>query len=159
MPDSALSIPSDSADILREKLRTMFVELMPDEKLDEVLQAEWSAFMNDKTEKTTSWGFDIAWSSDQTYSRKPLNNDSHAISPIKNLIRTMILEMFTEAIKGRLQYELNELHMESVNGPGAVTSQIVKESADEILQAALRGVVGQAGQFIQQALRNGNMFP
>lgn len=150
---NALEIPDNASKILRDKLRTMFLELMPDDKLDEVLKAEWEKFFDDSTEKTMSWGFEAVW--DGTgYKKKQLNNDQHAISPFKFMVRQIMLEMFRAKIKEKTEQELNQIewdqnHEESTS---TMVGQIVKECAPALVEQASRVFIENIARVIREGV-------
>ena len=49
----ALTIPGDAANVLREKVKTIFLDLLPDNKLDEMVKGEWDRFFNDQPKRDT----------------------------------------------------------------------------------------------------------
>lgn len=151
---SELAIPEDASKILRDKLRSMFLELMPDEKLDEVLKAEWDKFFKDETEKTTSWGFGSVWNSGTSYNRKVLNDDMWGISPFKYMVRKLMVEMFRDKLTERLKDELQKMQWDDGRYSQTLTARVVAECAPALLKEVTHAFIESTAQSIRNAIEN-----
>ncbi len=149
---TALEIPDNASKILRDKLRKMFLELMPDDKLDDILKAEWGRFFDDKTEKTTSWGFEAVWDG-SGFNKNQLNNDMHAISPFKFMVRQIMLEMFRAKVKEKTEQELSQIEWASNSGEDStLIGEIVKECAPALFEQASRMFVEKIATTIRDGV-------
>jgi hypothetical protein len=141
MAEQALAIPDGASKILRDKLRTLFIELIPEEKLDEAIKVEWDAFFDDNTAATMSWGWKAATET-KNYKQVTVNDDRRHLSPFKRMVRSILLEIFEAALRDKLKEETDPFRYGNEDyAKGEVVTQVVKELGPELLDLAMRQLV------------------
>ena len=142
----SLTIPKDAAQIMRDKVRTMFVELIPEGKLDEMIQAEWSHFFETHAEarRSPSWG----------YGSRP-KPDEAQWSPFELMTRRIIREQMEEHVKAQVKEAVDKIAWGQHDEDGAaILSKIVKECSADIWETAMAKMVTEAASIIQNNLQN-----
>lgn len=142
-PGESLTIPKDAAQIMRDKVRTMFVELIPEGKLDEMIQAEWSHFFETHAEakRSQSWGY--------SSQAKP---DEANWSPFELMTRRLIREQMEEHVKEQVKAAVESISWNNEDGQ-EILAKIVKEAAPHIWEAAVGRMISEAANVIQNNLQ------
>lgn len=149
MPDeNKLEIPRDANTILRERLKGMFFDLIPEDKLDEMLQNEWDGFFSPQAKRPTSFGY-------SPYSHQQdvkINADEAKISPFVLMTRKIIRELVEERLREILKEEIANVVPGWDNAPPndpELLSKIVEKSAGQIWTHAVYAMVSSAATVLQ----------
>ncbi len=138
-----LAIPDDASKILRDKLRSLFLEMLPDDQLDDAIKKEWDAFFSKDTPAAMSWGWEAAYDSPH-YPRKIVNDDRKQVSPFEHLVRGLLLEMAEAKARECLDEEARQLQWTGDAGKGEILARIVRHAAPELAKAAIEHLVAES---------------
>jgi len=141
MGETAMTFPKDAGEIIRERLKASFLEMMPDDALDQLIRQQWEEFFapKDKGDRKPSWGYG------------PKDREAEeSISPFVLMVRNTLREIATEKIKSLLNEELNATQWNNYD-KGEILARIVKEAGPEIWRGALSSFVELV---IQNALQD-----
>ena len=75
-----IAMPADASKILQDRIRATFLELLPKEKLDELIKKEWDRFFSDE-------------------SRGSYSHHERIPAPFKVLVRKELNELFAEKLQ------------------------------------------------------------
>jgi hypothetical protein len=132
MSTTAIDKPQDLAELMRDKVRTELVKLIPDEAWDRLVSSEWDDF----------------------FKPQPRGHYSHDRPPMfTELVQGMIREMVKERVKPLLEGKLNQLCWE--NTSSEMLNELMKGSSKHVLQAFTEGLVRQVADAIQRNLHSG----
>ncbi|MAG67100.1 MAG: hypothetical protein CMK74_14720 [Pseudomonadales bacterium] len=123
--------PEDLTNILRDKVRASFMELIPDEKWDEMVNAEWTAFFSEKQ------------SDHYPYNKEP--------SRFRYMIRNEMSRQVMEKIKPLLHQKVNECQDWNVHADEALNA-IVAGAGDAVMKGFVKGLVQHITLELQQVL-------
>ena len=130
-----LAIPNDAGEILRDKLRKSFLEVMPQEQLDDIISTEWRKFFDKNTPN-------------DTYYYSSNNHDCYKdASPCTRLIRDEIIGHVRKQLEGIVERELANLTPWS--NDKTFLARVIEESRDSLANALYANLVQSAVQTIR----------
>lgn len=126
-----IAYPATTADLLRERVRKVLLDAVPDEALDTMLKAEWKAF------------FDPI----RQYGGGPLGRPS----PFQQLVAAEIRSQLEAVVKQAIASEIQQQYSPE-RGRNEIVGDIVKKMAPSILESVAEEFARKA----LQALRTGS---
>jgi len=141
MGETAMTFPRDAGEIIRERLKASFLEMMPDDTLDQLIRKQWEEFFQPKAkdERKPSWG----------YSQRDREAEE-SISPFVLMVRNILRDTAAEKIKSLLNDEMNATMWNNYD-KGEVLAKIVKEAGPSIWRGAMSSFVDLV---VQNALQD-----
>ena len=128
-----IAMPADASEILRDRIRATFLELLPKEKLDELIKKEWDRFFSDEVNRFYS-----------QHDKIP--------APFKLMVRKELNEFFTEKLQGWVREFQGELWKCTEDGASVAFDKVrldrseffasvVKEVAPSVLDDLVGNIV------------------
>ena len=125
--NTAIAKPENLADLVRERIKQAFVEIIPKAQWDELIAAEWADFFADK------------------------KNEPHS-SPFARMVKSEIAKEAKAQMTASLETALNDFTWGAEYGTDFV-KELVKACAPAIVEAFTTQLIRSAAWQMQEAVR------
>ena len=146
MTESALALKADAQDIIKEHVKKLFVELLPDDKLNSAIEDEFKKFfvVPKKEHRGPGWEY---------------NQINLEVTPFEYMIRRELQNHFQKLVQAALEDMSNKCSYPGTSGDGYEAVQdIIKGCGEEVWKMTLAVIISNStallGQNIQQMLQS-----
>lgn len=141
MTDIVKFDPNSLQGALRERIRNLFVELVPDAAWDDLVRKEIDRFFKPKEHKNTYESLrDGRW-------WEP--------SDFEKIANAEIAAFVSAKLKATLSEIGNTTWVNNVPNPSALVSDVIRKQLDQIINAAVVQLMGSAVQQVMHAMQQG----